>query len=128
MKRREFITLVGGAIAGVPLPTHAQQATKLHRVAFVAAVAPLSTVPNAPISKAFIQGLRDLGYVEGINLIMEWRSAEGQFDRFPGIFQELLAIKVDVIVTLTPPMTRVVKKVTQTVPIVMISANLSTPE
>ena len=70
-------------------------------------------------ARSFLKGLRALGYVEGTNLLLEWRSAEGRFERFPEIIQELVSIKVDVIVTVTNPMTRAAKDVTQTVPIVM---------
>jgi putative ABC transport system substrate-binding protein len=61
-----------------------------------------------------------LGYVEGQNLVMEWRSAEGRFERFHEIIRELVSIKVDVIVTVSAPLTRAAKEVTQTVPIVML--------
>jgi putative ABC transport system substrate-binding protein len=61
--------------------------------------------------------------VEGENLILEWRSAEGRFERFPDIVRELVSLNVDVIVTVTTPMTKAAKDVTQTVPIVMLSGN-----
>ena len=75
---------------------------KMQRVAFVASTAPVSELIGAnPINLAargFLDGLRSLGYLEGQNLVMEWRSAEGRFERFPGIIRELVSIKVDVIV------------------------------
>jgi len=85
--------------------------------------APLSdlTGPNPinPAAKGFLQGLHQLGYSESQNMAIEWRSAEGKFERFPEIIRELVSIKADVIVTVTTPMTRAAKEVTQTVPIVM---------
>jgi putative tryptophan/tyrosine transport system substrate-binding protein len=66
-----------------------------------------------------VHGLRSLGYVDGQNLVMEWRSAEGRYERFPEIIRELVSINADVIVAVNTPMTRAAKDVTQTVPIVM---------
>jgi putative ABC transport system substrate-binding protein len=68
---------------------------------------------------AFREGLRDLGYVEGKDIVIEWRSAEGKFDRLPVLAAELVRLKVDVIVTAGPTVTRPVKEATSTVPIVM---------
>jgi putative ABC transport system substrate-binding protein len=93
----------------------------MHRVAFVASTSPVSELiganPINPAARAFLHGLRSLGYVEGQNLVMEWRSAAGRFERFPEIMRELVSIKADVIVTGVIPMTRAAKAVTQTVPI-----------
>ena len=126
MRRREFITLLGGA-AGWPIAPHAQQVGKVYRVGLLFTTSPVSELvgPNPILApaRAFAHTLRDLGYVEGRNLILEWRSAEGRFERFPDIIRELVSLKVDVIVTVTTPMTKVAKEVTQTVPIVMISVN-----
>jgi putative ABC transport system substrate-binding protein len=77
--------------------------------------------PLHPLARAFVQGLRSLGYVEGQNLILERRSAEGQFERFGDIVAELVRLKADVIVTTGSLMTRAAKAVTPTVPIVMAS-------
>src|SRR5262245_49975034 len=99
----------------------------MYRVGFIAAAAPASELigsnPSNPAARGFVQGLRELGYVEGSNLVLEWRTAEGKFERIHDIVQELVSIKVDVIVTVTTPMTRAAKEVTQTVPIVMTSDN-----
>jgi len=73
-----------------------------------------------PGVRAFVHGLRDLGYVEGRNLVLERRSAEGTFERAPEIIRELVSIKADVIVTSSVQMTRTAKDVTQGVPIVMV--------
>jgi hypothetical protein len=71
-----------------------------------------------PVAKHFADGLRELGYVEP-QLIVEWRSAEGKAERLPDIIAELLALKVDVIVTVTNAMTRIAREMTRTVPIFM---------
>ena len=70
-------------------------------------------------TEAFRQGLRELGYVEGKNIVIEWRSAEGKRDRLPSLAAELVRLKVDVIVTAGPPATRSTKEATVTIPIVM---------
>ena len=96
MKRREFITLLGGAAATWPLAARAQQVGKLYRIGV------LETTPanmNAANIDALRDGMRVLGYVEGRNLIIEYRSADGRGERFPGLVMDLLRLKVDVIVT-----------------------------
>ena len=121
MRRRDILRLCGG-VALWPVSAHAQQTT-MHRVAYVAAIPPLSQMiggdPINPFARAFLHGLRSLGYVEGQNLVMEWRSAEGRFERVPEIIRELCSINVDVIVATTLPIVRAAKAVTRTVPIVM---------
>jgi putative ABC transport system substrate-binding protein len=74
-------------------------------------------------SEALRQGLRELGYVEGKTIVIEWRSAEGKLDRLPGIVAELVRLKVDVIVASGPVPTRVTKDATSTIPIVMAQVN-----
>ena len=127
MKRRDFLKAIGGATAVWPIGAQAQQPTKVHRVAFIATNSPVSQLAGAdpinPGARGLVQGMRALGYVEGKNLAFEWRSAEGRFERFADIIRELLSLNVDVIVTITNPMTRVAKDLTRTVPIVMISAD-----
>jgi putative tryptophan/tyrosine transport system substrate-binding protein len=75
--------------------------------------------PIHPLARSFVQELRALGYVQGQNLVLEPRSAEGKFERFPEIIRELVSIKTDVIVTVANPITQAAKDVTRTVPIVM---------
>jgi len=70
-------------------------------------------------TEAFRQGLRELGYVEGKNISIEYRFAEGKLDRLPALAAELVRLKVDLIVTSGPPVTRAAKEVTNTIPIVM---------
>jgi putative ABC transport system substrate-binding protein len=96
---------------------------KVYRVGVIATTSPVSELagpePVNPAIRAFVQGLRILGYVEGQNLILERRSAEGRFERFGAIVAELVRLKADVIVTPGDPMAKVAKGITTTVPIVM---------
>jgi len=96
---------------------------KVYRVGVIATTSPVSELagpePVNPAVRAFVQGLRILGYVEGQNLILERRSAEGRFERFGAIVAELVRLKADVIVTAGDPMAKVAKGITITVPIVM---------
>jgi putative ABC transport system substrate-binding protein len=94
----------------------AQQPTKTPRIGYLATVS-LSAIPAR--IKAFRQGLRDLGYVEGKNISVEYRVAEGKPDRLPGLAAELVHLKVDIIVTAGSPATRAAKEATNTIPIVM---------
>jgi len=89
MKRREFITLLGGGAAAWPLAARAQQA-KMPRIGII---------DNAAIWDHFRQGLRDLGYIEGRNIAIEYRSAEGRPERLAAVASELARLPVDVIVT-----------------------------
>jgi len=94
----------------------AQQPTKVYRIGYLTN-ASLSSV--AARTEAFHQGLRELGYVEGKNIVIEWRSTEGKADRQPGLAAELVRLKVDVIVTGGPAATRAAKEATVAIPIVM---------
>ena len=94
----------------------AQQPTKIPRIGY------LNTTSLSAIAEriaAFRQGLRELGYVEGKNIVIEWRHAEGKLDRLPALVAELLRLKVDIIVTGGPGSTRSAKEATSTIPIVM---------
>jgi putative tryptophan/tyrosine transport system substrate-binding protein len=92
----------------------AQQPTKVPRIGF------LGTSPSAIAARieAFRQGLRELGYVEGKNLVIDWRYAEGKLDRLPALAAELVRLKVDIIVSASAPVTRAAKDATVTIPIV----------
>jgi putative ABC transport system substrate-binding protein len=94
----------------------AQQPAKIPRIGFLIASSPAT---NAARVEAFRQGLRELGYVEGKNLVIEWRFAEEKIDRLPELAAELVRLKVDVIVSPGPLVTRPLKEATSTVPIVM---------
>jgi ABC-type uncharacterized transport system substrate-binding protein len=105
------VVLLAGAVIA-----KAQQPAKIPRVAYLLGA---SLSDNAARIEAFRQGLRDLGYVEGKNITIEWRSAEGKPDRLPALAAELVRLKVDLIVTGGPTNTRAAKGATSTIPIVM---------
>jgi putative tryptophan/tyrosine transport system substrate-binding protein len=117
VKRRELITLLGGAVAW-PLAARAQQSGKIPRVGFMGNS---TAALEANLVGPFRDGLRELGYQEGHNIVIEYRWAEGQYERFPALIAELLAVPVDVIVTAGTPATLAVKKATSMVPLVMIA-------
>ena len=92
------------------------QPTKIPRIGYLAGT---SFSTSTDRREAFRQGLRELGYVEGKNIVIEWRYAEGKFDRLPALAAELVRLKVDIIVTAGPQATRPAKQATSTIPIVM---------
>src|SRR5215831_17410926 len=98
----------------------AQQAKKVPRVGYLTAV---SLSANAARIETFRQGLRELGYVEGKNIIIELRGADGKPDRLPALAAELVRLKVDIVVSGGPTVTRPVKEATMTIPIVMTFDN-----
>ena len=112
--------LLATALLTTAPPIAAQQPTKVPRIGFLGASS--ASVLVARI-EAFRQGLRDLGYVEGKNIVIEWRSAEGKLDGLPALAAELVRLKVDVIVTTGPAPTRPAKEATSTIPIVMAFDN-----
>ena len=117
MRRREVIAglaaLSGGAVAG---PVCAQQAPRIYRIGIIETVAPAHNKANLA---ALVGALRELGYVEGANLHIEYRSADGEAARFPEIAAELVAAGVDLIVTRGTPAALAAKNATQSIPIVM---------
>jgi putative ABC transport system substrate-binding protein len=115
VKRREFITLVGGAAAW-PLAARAQQAGKVWRIGFLSAV---SRESSSSSYAALQQGMRELGYVEGKDFVIEWRSVEGKYERFPEIVGELVRLKLDVIVTGVTAALPALQRATSAIPIVM---------
>ena len=97
----------------------AQQAKKIPRIGYLSGRGDPST-PD-PLVEAFRQGLRDLGYIEGKNILVEYRYAEGKLDRIPSLVAELVQLKVDVLVSATPGAIRAAKQATKTIPIVMLT-------
>ena len=95
----------------------AQQPTKFPRIGYLGGTSPSV---NAARTEAFRQGLRELGYVEGKNIVIEWRHHEGKLDRLPALAAELVRLKVDIIITVGPPAARAAKEATVTIPIVMM--------
>jgi putative ABC transport system substrate-binding protein len=98
MRRREFITLLGGAAAAWPLAARAQQS----KVARIGALY-IGLADAESFKKELVEGLRQLGYVEGKDIALEFRSADGKLDRLPELAAELVRLKVDVIVPLSQP-------------------------
>jgi putative ABC transport system substrate-binding protein len=116
MRRREFIALLGGAAAAWPLTARAQPGGKLRRIGMLETV---SAAANAANFDAFRRGLRELGYVEGQTVAIEYRSADGRAERFPALANELVRLPVDVIVTRGTPAALAAKQATATIPVVM---------
>ena len=119
MSRREFITLLGGAAVAWPLAARAQQPGKLPTIGFLGAATPAAT---SQWTAAFMQRLRELGWVEGRNVAIEYRWAEGRIERFAEIAAEFVRLRVDVIVTHSSPPVLAAKQVTSVIPIVFASA------
>ena len=119
MKRREFITLLGVAVAAWPLAARAQQPGTFRRIGFLYGSIPLTQLASEDLSRAFIQGMLELGYLEGKDFVVEWRSAAGQYERLADLAAELARLKVDVIVTGSAAAVRPAQQATTTIPIVM---------
>jgi putative ABC transport system substrate-binding protein len=117
MQRREFIMLLGGTAVAWPLASHAQQPGKVYRIGF------LWDSPDAFVDalEAFRQGLRELGYEESRNIDIEYRWAEGKPDRMRELAEELVRLKVDVIVAPSSIYTAAAKRATSTIPIIFMS-------
>ena len=119
MRRREFISLLGGAAAAWPLSAGAQQTGKVSRIGYLGASSASLERRNLD---AFRQTLRDLGHIEGENINLEYRWADGDDSRLPGLAFDLVHLKVDVIVTVGTPGTLAAKQATNTIPIVFASS------
>ena len=122
MRRREFMALLGGATAAPsilwPLAARAQPIGKTHRIGMVETI---SAELNAANLAAFRRGLQELGYIEGRNLVLDYRSADGDARRFPALLSELIGLNVDLIVTRGTPAALAAKAATSTIPVVMAS-------
>jgi putative tryptophan/tyrosine transport system substrate-binding protein len=119
LRRRKFITLLGGAAAAWPLAARAQQSGKLRTIGF------MGQSTRSAASEwvaAFVQRLRELGWIEGRNIAIEYRWAEGREERFAGIAAEFVRLKVDVIVTSGTPQVLAAKQATSVIPIVFASS------
>jgi ABC-type uncharacterized transport system substrate-binding protein len=119
ISRRVFIGGLAGGLLAAPLVAEAEQAGKVYRVGVLETT---SMTSNSANLDAFRRGLRELGYIEGQNLRIEYRSADGRDDRFPELAIELVRLKVDVIVTRGTPAALAAKNATGTIPIVMASS------
>src|SRR3954470_15901648 len=117
MRRRDLITVLGGAMAAWPLAASAQQkAMPVIGVLSTGSPGPSST--SAPLMASFSQGLSEAGYVEGQNLAIAYRWAEGHYDRLPALAADLVGRNVDLIVATSPPSALAAKSATSTIPIV----------
>ena len=117
MKRRAFIMLLGSAAASAPLAVRGQQPMP------VIGYFHFATPAYTPTAAAFLQGLKETGYVEGQNVAIEYRWAEGQYDRLPAMSADLVDRKVDLIAAFGPPLARAAKNATSTIPIVFEVGN-----
>ncbi len=120
MDRRAFITMVGGSIVAAPFAVEGQQVEKVYRVGYVGYAAAGS---DPSTISGLRQGLRELGYLENQNIVIEYRFAEGQPDRLPGLINELTDLKVGVLITQGTAVTAAAKKATTTTPIVTVSSD-----
>jgi len=116
MARKPIIVLLIGLTLALVDRAEGQQPSKVPRIGYLTGAAPDGQLDRI---EAFRQGLRELGYVEGKNIVIEWRSAEGKLDRLPARAAELVRLKVDIIVTAGPLATRAAKEATNTIPIVI---------
>jgi putative ABC transport system substrate-binding protein len=116
MERRRFIEMIAGGLLAAPLVADAQQPGKVPRVGFLTVFSP----SDFPLwREGFRQGLRDFGYTEGQNIVIEYRYAEGQPERLLGLAAELVRLKVDIIAAETTPANLAVQQATATIPLVM---------
>src|SRR5262249_7872382 len=119
MRRRDFITLIGGVAGGWPLTARAQQAAPTVRQAKVGVLT--ASPPTPAMLNAFREGMRERGYIEGQNLSLAVRWPQGSFDQDSGVVTELVSGNVDVIVAWATPTVMAVRRATSTIPIVMVS-------
>ena len=117
--RRRLLLAIGAGALAVPLGLFAQQPVKVYRIGFLGAESASTWASQVDALRA---GLRDLGYVEGKNIVIEFRWAEGKYERLPDLAAELVRLKVDVLVTHGTPGTLAAKQATTTIPIVMATS------
>ena len=120
MNRRSFLGTLAGGLLAAPLTAEGQQAGKVYRIGYL--TSGFKEVPGSnPGLAPFSQSLRELGYVQGRNVTLEIRYAEGRTERFPALAVELVNLKVDVLVAVSTPGALAAKQATSTIPIVMVS-------
>ena len=116
MRRKPFLLSICALLLALSLSAEAQQRKKIPRIGYLSAS---SAGEISTRTEAFRHGMRDLGYIDGTNLIIEFRYADGKFDRLPALAAELVRLNVDAIVTAGPSVTGPTKKATAVIPIVM---------
>jgi putative tryptophan/tyrosine transport system substrate-binding protein len=119
VRRREFITVLGGAVTMLSLGVHAQSPEKTPRIGYIRA----GTPTNDPYRETLVRGLRDLGYIEGRNIAFEFQYYGDDVGSIASRISDLLRAKVDIIVAGGTTAVRVAQAATQTIPIVMIAAD-----
>jgi putative ABC transport system substrate-binding protein len=118
MNRRAFIGRMALGVVAVPVAVDAQQPAKVARIGYLA-TGPLESPEQRSVFDAFRQGMRELGYVEGRNIVIVVREADGKIERFPALARELVGLKVDVIVATNSLTGRAVRRATSTIPTVV---------
>ena len=118
MRRKILSAVLGAVFLAIVSPAEAQQAKKVPRIGFLSA---LSRTPMLANLEVFWQRLRELGWIEGQNIAIEYRWAEGKYERLPDLAAELVRLKVDLIVVTDTPASLAAKSATPTIPIVMVS-------
>ena len=119
MKKKITLLTLCALLFGLCSFAEAQRSAKIPRIGYVSSAGDASN-PSLPV-QAFRQGLRDLGYIEGQNILVEYRYLEGKRDRIQSVVAELVQLKVDVIVSEAPPVIRAAKQATKTIPIVIVT-------
>ncbi len=118
MRRREFLSVLGGAAAAWPLAARAQEPGKIPRIGYLSPATKLSLR-----ERSFLQGLRERGYVDGKNILIEYRFAGDKFNRLPALAAELVQLDVDVIVARVTQASLAAKAATKTIPVVMLGVS-----
>jgi putative ABC transport system substrate-binding protein len=123
MDRRVFLGTLAGGLLAAPLAAEAQQSRKLPRIALVVANSPVADItgplPTDSSTRAFLEGMRELGWIDGQNITIERKSAAGRPERYAGLAQELLGLNLNLIVTSAGGLTRAIAQATNVIPIVM---------
>jgi putative ABC transport system substrate-binding protein len=123
MDRRTFLGTFAGGLFAAPFATEAQQAGGMPRIGVLVPAEPAS--PTEPNVGAFRRELHKLGYVEGRNVAIEYRYAHGRSEAYPGLAEELVRLKVDVLVVASGAAALAAKKATQTIPIVFVAGEVT---
>jgi putative tryptophan/tyrosine transport system substrate-binding protein len=121
MRRRQFLSFIGGAVAAWPFTSHAQQATKMPQIGILSVGRGDKSDASLTTIKAFMAALRELGYTEGVNIAIEQKFADGDASKLSGLARELVDRRVDAIVAFATPAAHAAKQATSAIPIVAIA-------